>query len=307
MTAEIKGIDISDYQRGLAIASLRSQGISFVILKVGEGRTLADASFDAFYDAAIRSGLAVGAYFYSYAVTPEEGERDAKRALSLIRGRSLPLGVYIDVEDAGQLALRDSALTSVVKSFCDTIRAAGYRAGAYGSDLGLWAKVGPSFLGNDVLVWSACWGGKPHVNCDVWQTSDKGRVSGYNGNVDTDKCMSARFAALVNGEAQDEPQPAPDPAPAPEPSPSPTFCLEGVPALRIGDTGNAVKALQGELIASGYRCGGKRKWCCGSETPDGIFGPVTAESVRSFQRAHNLSESGVADKETRSALLGEIV
>lgn len=308
MTAEIKGIDLSDYQRGIAIASLRSLGISFVILKIGEGRTLADASFDAFYDEATRSGLPVGAYFYSYATDEETAIRDANRALSLLRGRPVPLGVFIDVEDPAQLKLRDSVLTAVVKAFCDTIRAGGYRPGAYGSDGNLWAKVGPSYLGSDVLVWSACWGGKPRVVCDVWQDSDKGRISGYNGDVDTDLCMSERFYALITGKEEEkpEPTPAPDTPPAPEQpaeNEKATFALLDVPVLRKGDTGDAVKAMQGELLALGYSCGGKR-FLCGHETADGIFGNVTEESVRSFQRSRDLPDNGIVGPKTRAALLG---
>ena len=306
--SEIKGIDLSDYQRGLSIASLRSQGVKFLILKVGEGRTLTDASFDAFYNEAARNGLPVGAYFYSYAMDEETAIRDANRALSLLRGRPVPLGVFIDVEDPAQLKLRDSVLTAVVKAFCDTIRPGGYRPGVYGSDGNLWAKVGPSYLGSDVLVWSACWGGKPRVVCDVWQDSDKGRINGYNGNVDTDVCMSERFYALITGKEEEkpEPTPAPDPAPAPEhpaEDEKATFSLLGVPVIRKGDTGDAVKAMQGELLALGYSCGGKR-FLCGHEKADGIFGTVTEESVRSFQRAHNLPDNGIVGPKTRAALLG---
>jgi GH25 family lysozyme M1 (1,4-beta-N-acetylmuramidase) len=296
----LKGLDISDYQRGLSIASLRSQGVQFLILKVGEGRTLTDASFDAFYDEASRNGLPVGAYFYSYATTTELAIRDANRALSLLRGRSVPLGIYIDVEDPAQLKLRDSELTAVVKAFCDTIRAGGYRPGAYGSDGNLWAKVGPSYLGADVLVWSACWGGKPRVVCDVWQDSDKGRINGYNGNVDTDLCMSERFYALITGKEEEKPEPEPE---QPTEDEKATFTLAGVPVLRKGDTGDAVKAMQGELLALGYSCGGKR-FLCGHETADGIFGNVTEESVRSFQRSRNLPDNGIVGPKTRAALLG---
>jgi len=306
---DIRGIDISDYQRGLSIASLRSQGIKFLILKVGEGRTLTDASFDAFYDEAARNGLPVGAYFYSYATDEETAIRDANRALSLLRGRLVPLGVFIDVEERDQMKLRDSVLTAVVKAFCDTIRAGGYRPGAYGSDGNLWAKVGPSYLGDDVLVWNARWTeNPPDKACDVWQSGDKGRISGYNGNVDTDVCMSERFAALINGEAKDTPEPQPSPDPTPEPEQpaeeeKATFALLDVPVLRKGDIGDAVKAMQGELLALGYSCGGKR-FLCGHETADGIFGNVTEESVRSFQRSKNLPDNGIVGPKTRAALLG---
>lgn len=307
------GIDISEYQRGLNVGALKDQGVSFSILKCGEGRKLADPCFDQFYNAATAAGIAVGAYFFSYATTVETAVKDARRALELVKGRKLPLGIYIDVEDAGQLALRDSELTAVVKAFCDTIRAAGYRPGAYGSAGQLWAKVGAKYLGDDVLVWAASWGGKPKIGCDVWQYTDKRTFSGYNGPVDGDNAMSDRFADLITGSTPatepDEPSPepvTPDPAPAPEQpaeDEKETFTLLGVPVLRKGDTGDDVKAMQGELLALGYSCGGKR-FLCGHENADGIFGNVTEESVRSFQRSRNLPDNGIVGPKTRAALLG---
>lgn len=302
--SDIRGIDISSWQRGLSASALNS--VDFAILKISEGTGWNDPCFDEFYNAA---KIPLGAYVFSYATTEAAAIAEAKHALDLIKGRPLPLGVYMDVEAKEQLALRDSVLTAVVKAFCDTIRAGGYRPGAYGSDLGLWAKVGPKYLGDDVLVWNARWTeNPPDKACDVWQSGDKGRISGYNGNVDTDVCMSERFAALINGEAKDtpEPQPSPDPSHAPEQpaeDEKETFSLLGVPVLRKGDTGDAVKAMQGELLALGYSCGGKR-FLCGHETADGIFGNVTEESVRSFQRSRNLPDNGIVGPKTRAALLG---
>lgn len=301
--SDLRGIDISSWQAGITASALNS--VDFAILKISEGTGWNDPCFDEFYNDA---KIPLGAYVFSYATTEAAAIAEAKHALDLVNGRPLPLGVYMDVEAKEQLALRDSVLTAVVKAFCDTIRAGGYRPGAYGSDGNLWAKVGPAYLGSDVLVWSACWGGKPRVVCDVWQDSDKGRISGYNGNVDTDVCMSERFAALITGKNEEKPAPAPAPdtPPAPEQpaeDEKATFSLLGVPVLRKGDTGDAVKAMQGELLALGYSCGGKR-FLCGHETADGIFGNVTEESVRSFQRSRNLPDNGIVGPKTRAALLG---
>lgn len=298
----MKGVDVSSYQSGIDLRSLKDQGVDFAILKIGEGKTLADPCFDSFYQDAEAAGIAVGAYFYSYATTTERAVEDAQRALKLAGGISLPLGIYMDVEDAGQLALRDSVLTAVVKAFCDTIRAGGYRPGAYGSLGKLWAKVGPSYLGDDVLVWVAAWGNSAPKMGDVWQYSAREAYKGFNGNIDGDKALSERFIALINAAKE---QPPADPQPSPEPEPSDgTFSLSGIPVLKKGDKGAAVIALQGELIALGYPCGSKRRDWRGRERADGIFGNVTEESVRSFQRSRNLNDSGVADKITRAALIG---
>ena len=285
--SDLHGIDISSWQAGIPASAINS--VDFAILKISEGQNWVDPQFDTFYNEA---KIPLGAYVYSHATTEGEAEAEAIHALHLAAGRKLPLGIYMDVEEQKQLALSDSRLTAVVKAFCDAIKAGGYRAGAYGSAGNLWAKVGPSYLGDDVIVWAASWGLKPKLSCDVWQYTDHARIDGYDGPVDGDEGLSERFLAMCGGTYKPEPVEIP----AVE-----TFTLE-IPVLRKGDINNAVKAMQGELIALGYRCGGKRT-ICGHETADGIFGNVTEESVRSFQRSRNLPDTGVMDKTTRDALI----
>ena len=212
----MKGIDISDYQRGLDVASLKSKGIGFAILKLGYGTTIIDSCFSQFYDQAVSAGIPVGAYFYSLATTEAEAIRDAKKALSIANGRKLPLGIYMDVEEKSQLALRDSVLTGVVKAFCDTIRAGGYIPGAYGSSGNLWAKVGPSYVGDDILVWKAQWSSYCPNNCDLWQYSATTRIDGYNGPVDGDESVSNRFMELIAKGYGSEVKPEPEPESTPE-------------------------------------------------------------------------------------------
>lgn len=62
--------------------------------------------------------------------------------------------------------------------------------------------------------------------------------------------------------------------------------------LRWGDTGEAVKTLQENLNALKYPCG----------KADGIYGAKTAEAVKQFQRAKNLTADGIAGPLTFAAL-----
>jgi len=62
-------------------------------------------------------------------------------------------------------------------------------------------------------------------------------------------------------------------------------------ALRVGDRGSAVKALQKLLSAAGFKT-----------KADGSFGTGTAKVVRRFQRAANLKATGVANAATLAAL-----
>ena len=271
----MKGIDISSWQNGISADAINSQ--DFAIFKISEGRTWSDPCFNSFYGAA---KIPVGAYVFSYATTEAVAREEAQKALSLINGRPLPLGIFMDVENPTQLALRDSELTAVVKAFCDEIRAAGYRCGAYGSAGQLWAKVGAKYLGDDVLVWAASWGSKPRFECDIWQYTDNATIDGYNGFVDGDEALSERFIALVNGTQ-------------PQPEPTPTAEISGnLPTLKQGDTGDDVKLLQAVLTARGYDC----TWI------DGIFGYRTRNQLTSFQHTRGLP-TGDCDNATWKELI----
>lgn len=74
-----------------------------------------------------------------------------------------------------------------------------------------------------------------------------------------------------------------------------TVCLCVVPAaaaLREGDRGNEVRKVQEKLKQWGYYTG----------EADGIFGPKTAEAVRSFQRKNGLTVDGIVGTQTYRAL-----
>lgn len=242
--SDLHGIDISSWQAGMSAASINS--VDFAILKISEGQSWVDPQFDNFYTMA---KIPLGAYVYSHAVTEAEARAEANKALSLAAGRKLPLGIYMDVEESKQLALRDSELTAVVKAFCDTVKSGGYRAGAYGSNGNLWAKVGVQYLGEDVIMWTAQWGGRPQHG-DVWQFTASDHIDGYSERVDGDKVLSEKFARLIT-----EDTPAPEPTPTPEPTGETCEVTATLPILKMNDHNNHVKLMQTALIAKGYNCG----------------------------------------------------
>ena len=64
-----------------------------------------------------------------------------------------------------------------------------------------------------------------------------------------------------------------------------------------GDRGNAVKSMQGALIAQGYPCG--------SYGADGICGAATVSAIRAFQTANGLTADGICGPDTWGALLAK--
>lgn len=67
------------------------------------------------------------------------------------------------------------------------------------------------------------------------------------------------------------------------------------PTLRIGASGERVRALQRDLTDLGYPVG----------TIDGVFGPATRRAVVNFQEERRLPTTGVVDEATRAALDAE--
>lgn len=204
----MRGVDISNHQAGLDLAKAKSAGIEFAVCKLSEGRTYKDKQFDTFYQQARSCGLPLGAYVYSHATTPDAAIAEANTALLLLGGRELPLGIFMDVETNGQMEIPPVQLKQTVMAFCQTIEAAGYRSGIYGSEYNLWARIAPADF-SDSLIWVAHYGRQPAFACDLWQRSDSGSFPGYSGPVDTDEVMSDRMKALVRDEHVPDPQPQP--------------------------------------------------------------------------------------------------
>lgn len=192
----MKGIDISNYQAGLDLTCAKSAGIEFAICKLSEGRTYKDRQFDTFYQQAQLCGLPLGAYVYSHATSPDAAVAEANTALLLLGGRGLPLGIFMDVETNAQMELPKIQLKQTVMAFCQTVEAAGYRSGIYGSEYNLWARIDPADF-PDSLIWAAHYGKRPAFACDLWQRSDSGSFPGCAGPVDTDEVLSERMEALV--------------------------------------------------------------------------------------------------------------
>lgn len=94
-----------------------------------------------------------------------------------------------------------------------------------------------------------------------------------------------------------EPSTTPPPTQAPTftPSPTPAPSTTPFPLLQAGMNGEAVRAMQEELIALEYLATGKA---------DGEFGAGTREAVVAFQKGNGLDADGIAGDRTLSLLFG---
>ena len=143
--------------------------------------------------------------------------------------------------------------------------------------------------------WVASWGsddGNPHTkpdNCDVWQYTSKGSVSGIgNGGVDCDIVFNEKMTALIGGNNENNN----------DNNGGVDMVNIELPVLRKGDTGGEVQTIQMLLNEIGFRDqnGAYLK-------TDKIFGSKTEYALINYQRARGLTVNGICDFETWNRIL----
>lgn len=203
---KVTAIDVSYCQTGVDYNKVKNSGIDAVIIRAGFGKETyqKDSEFETHYKNAKKAGLAVGVYWYSYAYSVAEAKQEAKVCLACIRGKTLELPVYYDLEESGQTRLGMSALTNIAIAFCDAIKSGGYRAGVYSNLNWLNNHLDYEKLRSKYSIWLAQWSSNPSKNCDIWQNADNGRISGISGNVDTDVIINKNIIKKSNSGVKEE-------------------------------------------------------------------------------------------------------
>lgn len=202
-----KVIDLSNHNGNIDFSKAKSSGVWGVILRAGytgygaSHKKCKDERFESYYTAAKKAGLNVGAYYYSGAMTESFAVDEAKYFLSLLKGKTFELPVYMDVEEThnptNMAGLGKTKLSAIVKKWCATVENAGYFVGIYTAKS--WANnyVDSSVL-NRYTFWLAHWVSKTDYSGSyaMWQYSDSGKIPGIAGNVDLDYCYKD-FPAII--------------------------------------------------------------------------------------------------------------
>jgi GH25 family lysozyme M1 (1,4-beta-N-acetylmuramidase) len=191
------GIDISEFQGRIDFDKV-IKNMSFAIIRVGYGVSYLpekqkDEQFDNNY-AGLYGKLPIGAYYYQYAKTKENAEKEADNCLKYIGNREFDLPIFYDVEDSSVQGLSTEELTDITLAFCRKIKEAGYKAGVYCNKYFALHELDMNRL-SDEQIWIASYGtnnGQPQENAkyqgrqDYWQYTSRGYVEGINGYVDMD-------------------------------------------------------------------------------------------------------------------------
>ena len=189
-TVVAKGIDVSHHQGAINWDAVAGQ-IDFAVIRCGFGGNLTaqdDRQWSANVAACERLGIPYGVYLYSYAETDDEASDEAQHVLRLLQGHTPQLPVYLDLENS--VISSNCSAADILRHttiFCNTIQAAGYRAGVY-ANRNWWTTLLTDAAYDQWERWIAVWADQTNYNksYQMWQYSSKGQISGISGNVDLD-------------------------------------------------------------------------------------------------------------------------
>ena len=186
----MKGIDISVHNGKIDFSKVKASGIQFAIIRAGLGKYAKqkDANFETNYSGAKAAGIPVGAYWYSYAVTPDEAAEEARVCIEVLKGKQYEMPIWFDQEEKASLDTGKANCSAMVRAFCGELEKAGYFAGLYTSRAFLQTHIEDD-IKTRYALWIAEWGDKLNYSGSVgiWQTGT-GTVNGITGEVDMDVC-----------------------------------------------------------------------------------------------------------------------
>lgn len=203
----LNGIDVSQWQGVIDWKKAKAGGVDFAIIRIGYRGYGAEGNIPDAGDkyaktniiAATQAGVEVGVYFYSQAITKNEGIQEAKWCINYLNNNSLgkyvTLPVVIDYEyyATGKGRLYNAGLSAaqhqtICDAFASTVDEAGYTAGVYANYSMLMNDMQPTKSPETTSYWVARWNNETFYpnSYDFWQYTDAGTVPGINGNVDCD-------------------------------------------------------------------------------------------------------------------------
>ena len=186
------GIDVSKWQGDIDFTKVKNAGASFVMIRVGSqsgtgGDYVLDPTFKQNIENALKNDLKVGVYFYSYADSKKEAQKQANWVIKQIKNYEISLPVVFDFEsfDAfDQMELSIFGLNEIANSFIKTIDNAGYEGVLYGSK----NYLNAIWKYHTAPVWLAHYTDQTNYDGEyfMWQMCDDGKIDGIDGYVDID-------------------------------------------------------------------------------------------------------------------------
>ncbi len=191
--ASYLGVDIRKGNGNVDFASLKRQGIDFVMVRLGyrgyeSGVISLDEEYFDYIQEADKAGLHVGVYFESQAVTPEEALEEAEFVITNLIEMRITYPVVFDLglvaNDTSRIdMIPKTQLTEITNTFCNRIKEAGYIPMVYGNKYWLLRRIDLTMLG-DYDIWLSQVGEKPDYPYEfsMWQYRSGVSVNGISGD-----------------------------------------------------------------------------------------------------------------------------
>ncbi len=195
------GIDVSAFQGEIDWQKVADSGIEFAIVRLGyrgygkAGKMVEDEYAKKNLEGAREAGLAVGAYFFSQALSIEEVDQEIEFMLNILGDFPLDMPLILDWEQVGVDGARSAnmdarTLTDMQLYFCSLMTEKGYQPMIY---FNWYQSSRLMYLSEleDYPFWLALYQDRmtyPY-KVEMWQYTDQGRVPGIEGNVDINVYM----------------------------------------------------------------------------------------------------------------------
>ncbi len=175
-----RGIDVSQYQGEIDWSKVSESDISFVFIRSSMGIDGKDKCFEYNYIEAKKEGFNVGVYHY---YRPNENSMQQFDNLrNVLSNKLLDFPIVIDIEVSSTIQPMDRLIIGVNKLSVAIEEEYGIKPIIYTGEYFYKDNIEGGILDNE--LWIANYSKHPIVDCDIWQYSDKGIVSGIKGNVD---------------------------------------------------------------------------------------------------------------------------
>jgi GH25 family lysozyme M1 (1,4-beta-N-acetylmuramidase) len=204
--ANVIGIDVSEHNGALDWAKIKAAGIQFAIIRTGYGTSHTDNYFKANMEGALKQGIPVGIYHFSYALNETGAKNEAAFVVKLLESYKdkITLPVFFDFEydtvayaKKQGVTLGKSAFNAHAVAFLEAVKAAGYRPGVYYNLDYRNNMVDTAKLGSYVQ-WYAQYSSKASfTGYDLWQYSSSYQISGISGKFD----VNTAPASFLSGKA----------------------------------------------------------------------------------------------------------
>lgn len=252
----IKGLDVSEFQGIVDWAQVKGAGYQFAMLRAGYGFRTPDQQFRRNAAECNRIGLPAGAYWFCYALSPEDARKEADGCLEVIAPYRMEYPICYDIEHASVtyaeqngVTITPALATQIVTAFCDRIEERGYFAMYYSNQNFL-----ETYLSRDLnrryALWFARYGSRyDGIDYGIWQYTSTGSIPGITGNVDLDTGY-VDYASVIRKAGLNHlgSKPVPPPKPTPPPADYITYVVQSGDtlseiAVRYGTTYQALAAL----------------------------------------------------------------